>query len=196
MKKLYNEYINYCLIGVVSFIALLFLPMVGSEAGLQVKLPDTAAGWIVFVLTKIIVATINVLIFHCFVQQGKVNVQDNERYKEAVNILDKCAVKQLTFISPEEFYHKEYGKKGVMIAITSILSAFGLAQAVLTWDHLTFLTYLFTIIMGLIFGVLEMTKVETYLTTEFWKYAKNVEELTALKEQIELKETNNGNNII
>lgn len=179
-KDFYDKYINYILIGVVSFIALIFLPFIGSEAGLKISLPDTTAGWIVFILTKLIVAVINVLIFHCFVQQAEVRVKDNEKYKEACQILDKIKLKEIVYLSPQEFYRKEYGKKGVMIAITSVLSAFGLAQAVLTWDGLTFLTYLFTIILGLIFGILEMAKVESYLTIDFWHYAKRAQELQIL----------------
>lgn len=176
MKEYYDKYVNYGLIGIVSFIALIFLPFIGSEAGLKVTLPNSLAGWIVFIITKIIVAAINVLIFHCFVQQAEVNVKGNERYLEASKILDTLKIKEVIYLSPKEFYHREYGKKGIMIAITSILSAFGLAQAVLTWDALTFLTYLFTIVMGVIFGILEMAKVERYLTNEFWHYAKKVED--------------------
>jgi len=47
-----------------------------------------------------------------------------------------------------------------------------LVQAVLTWDALTFLTYLFTILMGIVFGVLEMAKVESYLTNDLLMYAR------------------------
>ena len=194
-KELYDKYINYCVIGIVSLVALLFLPFLGSEVGLQVQLPTTTAGWIVFVFTKVIVAVINVLIFHCFVEQGKLNVKDNARYIESLQIIDKAKTQQKVFISPEEFYRKEYGKKGFTITVTSMLSAFGLAQAVLTWDALTFLTYLFTVLMGLIFGILEMAKVEGYLTTDLWYYAKNLEQLQELKQR-ELqteKETTDGN---
>ena len=188
-KESYDKYVNYFVIGIVSLVALFFLPFLGSEVGLQIVLPNTAAGWIVFALTKIVVAVINVLIFHCFIEQGKVNVKDNPRYKESLQIIDKAKTQQKVFISPEEFYRKEYGKKGFTITVTSMLSAFGLAQAVLMWDALTFLTYLFTILMGLIFGILEMAKVEGYLTTDLWYYAKNLEQ-QQLKQAEEKKDGN------
>jgi hypothetical protein len=195
-KEFYDKYINYFVIGLVSLVALFFLPFLGSEVGLQVVLPNTVAGWIVFAFTKIVVAVINVLIFHCFIEQGKLNVKDNERYQEAAHLLDLLNADKVTFISPDEFYRKEYGKKGITLAVTSILSAFGLAQAILTWDALTFLTYLFTILMGLIFGILEMAKVEGYLTTDFWYYAKHKTKIMKaaqeLKEQRE-KELTDGN---
>lgn len=191
-REFYDKYINYFVIGLVSLVALFFLPFLGSEVGLQIVLPNTPAGWIVFALTKVVVAVINVLIFHCFIEQGKLNVKDNERYQEAARILDMLNADKIAFISPDEFYRKEYGKKGITLAVTSIMSAFGLAQAILTWDALTFLTYLFTILMGLIFGILEMAKVEGYLTTDFWYYAKNRAKLKELKEQTE-KELTDGN---
>ena len=191
-KDLYDKYLNYVLIGLTSLVSLFFLPFLGSHVGLQIVLPDTTAGWIVFAFTKILVAGINVLIFHCFIEQGKLRSKNNPRYQEAVKILDVFKVKQKTLVSPEVFFKKEYTHKGISIAITSMLSAFGLAQAVLTWDALTFLTYLFTILMGLVFGLLEMVKVESYLTTDFWYYAKNIE----LKTKIEMEgEKNNVNNI-
>ena len=56
----------YIVVGVVSFISLVFLPMIGSTIGLGWNIPDTEVGWIIWVGSKIIVATLNVLIFHCF----------------------------------------------------------------------------------------------------------------------------------
>lgn len=174
-KDLYDRYINYAVIGLTSLISLFFLPFLGSQVGLEIVIPYTTAGWIVFVMTKLLIAVINVLIFHCFIEQAKLRVKDNVRYVEAMRILDLTRDKQRIYVSPEEFFRNEYSRKGLTIAITSALSAFGLAQAVLTWDALTFLTYLFTILMGLIFGVLEMAKVESYLTSDFWHYAKKIE---------------------
>lgn len=50
------------------------------------------------------------------------------------------------------------------------------------------LTYLFTIIMGLIFGILQMKRAEEYWTDEFWKYAKMIEEQNG-KIQEEIKKS-------
>ena len=65
MDKL-KQWLYYFIIGIVSMIALCFLPMIGSDIGLAWNLPDTQIGWIVWVTIKTIVAVLNVLIFHCF----------------------------------------------------------------------------------------------------------------------------------
>ena len=49
-----------------------------------------------------------------------------------------------------------------------------LTQAILSFDWMSMLTYLFTIVMGLIFGVLQMKTAEEYWTNEFWQYAQQV----------------------
>lgn len=167
--KLYTYYI---IIGIVSLIALLFLPMVGSSVGLEMRLPDTLVGWIVYCITKLIVAALNVIIFYCFMQQAKVNVKDNEKYKKANDILEVIEErKDRAPRSPKEWTRKQYSGKGITIFVTTILAAVSLTQAILTFDYITMLTYLFTIIMGLIFGILQMKNAEIYWTTEFYEYA-------------------------
>lgn len=181
--KLYTYYI---IIGIVSLIALLFLPMVGSSVGLEMRLPDTLVGWIVYCVTKLIVAALNVIIFYCFMQQAKVNVKDNEKYKKANDILEVIEErKDRAPRSPKEWTRKQYGGKGITIFVTTILAAVSLTQAILTFDYITMLTYLFTIIMGLIFGILQMKNAEIYWTTEFYEYAlkaKKEEEKCLLSE--------------
>lgn len=185
LKQHLSRYLNYWIIGIVSFLALFFLPFIGSSAGLAFVLPTTTAGWIVYCGTKIIVAAINVLIFHCFFQQSRVNISDNPRYKEALTILDRLKVKEQTFRSPEQYTRSTYLTKGTSIFITTILGAFSLTQAILVFDLIMFLTYLFTIIMGVIFGVLSMKNAEIYWTEEMWHYAKKKEKEIAEKQKEE-----------
>lgn len=185
LKQHLSRYLNYWIIGIVSFLALFFLPFIGSSAGLAFVLPTTTAGWIVYCGTKIIVAAINVLIFHCFFQQSRVNVLDHPRYKEALTILDRLKVKEQTFRSPEQYTRSTYLTKGTSIFITTILGAFSLTQAILIFDLIMFLTYLFTIIMGVIFGILSMKNAEIYWTEEMWHYAKKKEKEIAEKQKEE-----------
>ena len=165
----------YAIIGVISLIALFFLPMIGSEAGLEWNIPTTTVGWIVYIVSKLLVATINILIFHCFVQQGKVNIRNHPKYIEANEILVNVKLKEDCPRSPAEYNHTIYGKKSVAIFVTTLLSAIGLTQAVLTFDWISMLTYFFTILMGLVFGIIQMNDTEQYWTEEYWRYAKKIE---------------------
>lgn len=166
-----SQYSNYIIIAVASIISVFFFPFIGSELGLALTLPNTVAGWIVYVGTKLWVAAINILIFHCFVSQARINIKENKRYLEAEELMlsTNAAAKPL---SPQQFFIREYGVKGSSVFIISVLSAFSLAQAVLTFDLLMMLSYLFTIIMGLIAGFIEMKKVEEYWTIDYLNYAK------------------------
>lgn len=108
-------------------------------------------------------------------QQAKVNVKNDPKYIEAKTILGKMKRKNYTPRTPEKWVRAQYGKKGTMIFITTALATVALTQAILTFDWVSMLTYLFTIIMGLIFGVLQMKSAEVYWTEEFWDYAKMIE---------------------
>lgn len=168
-------YMYYIIIGVISFVTLVFLPMIGTDVGLGWAVPTTATGWLVWIATKLIVSAINVLIFHSFICQGKLNIKDDERYKEALKILGMVREKKYVPRSPKKFLGQEYGRKGVTIFLITALSTVALTQAILTFDWISMLTYLFTIIMGIVFGVLEMKRVEDFWTGEFYDYAKDVE---------------------
>lgn len=195
LRKHLDQYLNYWVIGIVSVIALFFLPFLGSAVGLALVLPNTAAGWIVYIAGKIIVAVLNVLIFHCFFQQAKINVRDNANYVEALTILDKYRIKEQIYRSPEEFTRKSYITKGTLTFVFSVLGAFSLGQAILTFDAIVFLSYLFTIVMGIIAGVIQMKNNEIYWTCEMWHYAKKLEKEELEKEEALKQEaaTNNDN---
>ena len=179
-SKLYakwEQWLYYIIIGCVSFVSLVFLPMLGSSATLAWNLPTTVAGWFVYIISKLLVAGLNILIFHCFILQAKIIVQDDPKYVEANKILDKMSPGHTERISgPEEYFRDVYGKKGIAVFATSLLSAVGLTQAVLTFDWVSMLTYFFTIFMGLIFGILQMKRTEIFWTVHYYRYALQVQE--------------------
>lgn len=168
---------NYIIIGVVSLFFLFFLPMIGSTVGLDFVFPDTPAGWVVYVVSKLMVSALNLIIFHCFTLQGKVNAKDNPNYLAANDILSRTTPdKAVRPRSPKQYMAEAYGKKGTAVFFATLVAAIGLTQAVLTFDWVSMLTYLFTIVMGIIFGIFQMNKVELFWTEEYLQYAKMIEE--------------------
>ena len=150
--------------------------MIGSTVGLEWALPNTLVGWIVYVVSKLLVAGLNIVIFHCFILQAKVNVQENKQYIKACEIMRSIRdEKELSPRSPSQYLKGLYGRKGTSIFISSIIAAVGLTQAVLTFDWISMLTYFFTILMGIIFGILQMNQTELYWTEEYLSYATAVE---------------------
>lgn len=173
----YKLYKYYVMIALLSLIAVFFLPMLGSDPTAGFNFPTTAVGWVVYVTTKIFVAIINMLLFHCFMCQGKLNIKDNPYYLEACEILRKYGyyTDSNDPRSPEVWLNGEYRQKGTMTTITSILSAVVLTQAILVFDWVSMLTYLATIVFGIIFGLFQQDAAETYWTEEFWFFAKKIE---------------------
>lgn len=176
-----RQSLYYVLIGVISLVALIFFPMLGSTIGLAWQLPTTVPGWIVWVGTKVLVAIVNILIYHCFIQQGKLNVKDNKNYIEANRILQTFKDKTYVPRSPSKFLTQQYGSKSVGLFVATALSLVAFSQAILTFDYIAMLTYLMTLVMGVVFGVIEMKSVEVYWTEEFYDYAKKVEQEHAIE---------------
>ena len=169
----FKSIMYYLIIGVISILSTTFLPMVGSEIGLSFNLPNTIPGWIVWSASRLAVALLNIVLFTCFMKQAKVNVRKDKRYLEAQNILDEVEKqKVLKPKSPKQWERGQYLSKGMTIFISSILSAIGFSQAILMFDLMAFLSYSFTIIMGCVFGFMQMNKAEEYYTSEYLAYAR------------------------
>lgn len=187
-KKKVDLWLYYILIGVITFVALVFLPFFGSEVGMAFKFPNTTAGWIVYIVQQLLMAIVNVLIFHSFVCQSYINVKDNENYIKARDIFHSLDDTEYIPMTLQQFNRKEYGTKAIWIAIGTLLGGFALTQAILSYDYIRALAYLFTIIMGIVFGIFEMKKYETYLTYEYLLsalYYQRKQEEKALEEERE-----------
>ena len=175
MKHNWRLYQNYIIIAILSFISVFFLPMLGSSLGIGFNIPNTIPGWIVWVLTKMCVVVVNILIFDQFVKQAKVNVRDNEQFKKAEEILNNIKEEAEEIKPAKEYIAVLYRKKGISLFITSVLSIFGLTNAILTFDWVSMLTYIFTILMALVFGWITMNEVEEIWTDKHYKYALKVQ---------------------
>ena len=171
MKFDIQKYLYYGIIGITSLICVVFIPMIGTDPMLELKLPQTTTGWVVYITTRTVVAIINVILFHCFMEQAKVNVKDNENFKKANEILSETKEKEYVPRSRKQWLRKQYFGKGLSIFVCTMFSAFAFTQAFLTFDYMSALTYLFTIIMGIIFGILQMKSAESYWTIEYYDYA-------------------------
>lgn len=185
-----KNYLYYLLIGIISILVLIFMPMLGSNIDGGFNLPQNGAEWSVFILTKLIIAILNIMIFYCFMQQAKINVKENEKYKLALDIVGKAKNKQKAPRSPSKWNAQQYGGKATSIFITSLASTIVFTQAILSYDWVSLLTYIFVLVIGVIFGILQMKDAETYWTTEFYQYALSIqnEEQQAESKDI-LKET-------
>lgn len=164
--------------------------MLGSTVGLAFAFPTTAAGWIVWVVSKLAVVTINMLLFDQFIKQAKINIKDDPQYLEACRILNTLNPEgEEEILEPDVFLSKLYRTKGTKVTLTSALSVVALSNAILTFNWVTMLTYLFTVAMGIIYGFITMATVEDYWTDDYYKLAlRKQAKATQISEEIK-----NGN---
>lgn len=123
---------------------------------------------------KLLISAINIIIFYSFLQQAKINVKDDKNYLLALETLKEAnQYKKLQPRSPKRYFGVLWGTKGATLFVSSILSSIVLAQAILDFDLASFLSYLFTVFMAVIFGYLQMRATESYWTNEFLEYAND-----------------------
>lgn len=167
-----KQYLYYIIIAILSIAFTVFLPMVGSEGQITANFPNSVTGWIIWSIVKLCTAILNVVIFYCFMEQAMLNISKNELYIEANKLLSKTkSVKKRIPRSPVQYKKLEYTKKALTIFLFTALALVGLENMVLRWKLEVFLTYIFTIVFGLIFGILQMKKAEIYWTVEYNEYA-------------------------
>lgn len=194
IKEKVKRYLYYVIIGLVSVVFVVFLPFVGSEGDFVSRFPTSAIGWVIWTITNVTTAILNVVIYILFTRQAELNVKENPKYVEAKQLLDQVEeIKKKNPRSPKEYHKKQYSTKGTITFVTTFSSLIGLSNAILRWDYTIFLVYLATIVMGIIFGLIQMKKTELYWIDEFPQYARYMynkqEEDRKLKEAEELKKS-------
>lgn len=185
-----RQYLYYILVGVISFLALAFLPMLGSSQDISWGLPQTSAAWAVWIVSRVAASVLNVLIYHCFIRQGELNTRQNEDRQKAEKMLNKLDKnKEKKPIGPAKFLARQYIRKVPMIAASTFLSLLAFGPALLMFDFVVLIVYLFSVIISIVFGILEMKHVEEYYTVGLLEYAEwrvkneeNMEEICRLKQ--------------
>lgn len=164
----------YLIIAVVSFASVSFLPFIGSTLSGDIVWPKTRMEWAIWIIARLLVSIINIVIFHSFLQQAKVNVKEDKNYLLAIETLAKVNKhKNLKPRSPKRYFGNIWGTKGLSLFVSSIASSVVLAEAMLSFELNVFLSYVFTIFMAIIFGYLQMRSSEDYWTSEFLAYAND-----------------------
>lgn len=160
----FKDVVYYIIIAVISFASVAFLPFIGSAIAGTFMWPQGGLEWAIWITGKLLVSIINVLIFYSFLSQGKVNIKNDRRYLEALEILGRVQQhqKRLKPRSPGKYFGKVWASKGTTLFITSALSAMVLAEALLVFDLAVFLAYVFTVLLAIVFGFLQMLQTEEY----------------------------------
>ena len=195
-KKRFKDLSGYFLVGIDSLLSVVVVPLLGTDFGTTIVIPNTWGGLAIWLCTRFTVVVVNLLIFDAFIKQAKINVKDDERYKSAVLKLN--TIKEEAGIiprSPEKFNKQQWRKKGTSLGISSILSSFLLTECIVNFDLTNFLTYLFTIGGAVAFGYLTMMNNEDYWTTEFPIYVDILYDKISDKMSLSCSDLNKNYNV-
>lgn len=188
-REAFKQYKNYGIIIVLTLITVTIFPLLGTSVGMEARYPNTVIGWIVWAVIKIALCVDNIFIFQAFVDQAELNVQYEPRYIEAREIVRKYRIGKYNPMSPEERKKKMLSKKVIITILTSLISV-ALTEALLKYNFADLIAYTISMIMAVVFGILNMADQEKYWVEEFYDYAitiKEEEEAKEKKKQAEIK---------
>lgn len=171
IKETLRNNLYYVIIAVLSLGVLVVFPFLRSDINAGWAFPTTKAGWFLFWFEKISVTGINLTIFTAFKKQGKLNIIEHPKYKEAVELMNKVKTKVYKPLSPAQYQLRSYGKKGTTLIITTMASLVAITRMLLKFDYLALISYAVTIVMGVIFGIFAMKSDEVYWTNDYYFYA-------------------------
>lgn len=166
-----KQNVYYLLIFSVSLIAAGVLPFFESTMTGKWNAPTSPWGWVLYVSSKLITATLNLLIFHAFMQQAKLNVRNDPNYIRAREILAPLHRRQYVPKSPHKWNTEQYSKKGVTIFVSSLLALITIGDMILRFSWPTFIATIITVVIGIVVGVMQMMSAMDYWTNEFLDYA-------------------------
>ena len=174
MKTFREKYLYYALIVGLTIISIVFLPLLGLDQNGEInfKFPQTILAWIIWVIGKGAIIIVNCLIFHFFVLQGKDNIKDDEDYIKGMKELNMYRDEEYIPKSPFVLERGAYLKKGGTVLLSTAMSLFALPSLFLQFSLTNFLSTLFSIVMALAFGFMQMRETETRWTKDLISYVE------------------------
>lgn len=201
IREFRERYIYYALIVLLTLVGIIFLPLIGLDVNGEINFnfPATAMAWVIWGVGKGAICVVNCLIFHFFVLQGKDNIKDDIRYKEGLEALNKYREQENKPKSPWKLEREAYLKKGGTVLLSTALSLFALPSLVLQFSLINFLSVLFSMVMAISFGIMQMRETEKRWTEDLKEYAEYVrthehESETVLNNDKQIKGVLNNDN--
>lgn len=183
VRRVLNDSAYYIIIGLISmlsiFIPPLFMGCLSSDIGLA--FPKTVEGWILYLVMNISTAIANISLLILFKLQAKKNARNNDNFKKANEILNRLAGRKEVFIprSPARMDTMDYTKKVIAIVVSTFTASITLTSLILSFDWMTLLSCLVSIIITLCISWITMINNELYWTEEYLLYAQMVEKKQA-----------------
>ncbi|MBR2493788.1 MAG: hypothetical protein IKB64_10100 [Paludibacteraceae bacterium] len=175
-----NDSAYFIIIGLISlltvFIPPLFMGCLSSDIGLA--FPKTLEGWILWLVLNLSTAIANISLLVLFKLQAKKNARKHPNFIKANDILNKLAGVKEVFIprSPNKMNAQDYSVKMIAVVVSTLTASITLTSLILSFDWMTLLSCLVSIIITLCISWVTMLNNEVYWTEEYLLYAEMVKE--------------------
>lgn len=148
-------------IALASLLVLIFVPMIGSNASIESIIPTEPTEAFLYWTIKALTVALNLAIFAAFRAEAKVQIKDHPNFVLANQLLAKVT-KPTKPLSPRQFTAKQWITKGLTLALSTAVTSMALTNIVLYYDWVTAVSCLITIIIAVIFGLMNMSSEEVY----------------------------------
>ena len=178
IRRALNDSAYFIIIGLISmlsiFIPPLFMGCLSSDIGLA--FPKTIEGWILYIIMNTSTAIANISLLVLFKLQAKKNARKDPNYIKANEILNKLAGRKEVWVprSPAKMNAGDYTRKILAIIISTFTASITLTSLILSFDWMTLLSCLISIIITLCVSWITMINNEIYWTEEYILYAEMV----------------------
>lgn len=191
IRKTLNDSAYFIIIGLISLLAVfippLFMGCLSSDIGLA--FPKSMEGWILYIIMNASTAIANISLLVLFKLQAKKNAHNNENFKRANEILNKLAGKKEIWVprSPARMDAGDYTRKILAIIVSTFTASITLTSLILSFDWMTLLSCLVSIIITLCISWITMINNEIYWTEEYVLYAEMIEKREQEKAKLNKK---------
>lgn len=194
IRKTINDSAYFIIIGLISLLAVfippLFMGCLSSDIGLA--FPKTLEGWILYIIMNASTAIANISLLILFKLQAKKNARKDPNYIRANEILNRLAGTKEIWIprSPAKMNAGDYTKKIIAIVISTFTASITLTSLILSFDWMTLLSCLVSIIITLCISWITMINNEIYWTEEYILYAEMTEKKQEEKAKLDMETQN------
>lgn len=191
IRKTLNDSAYFIIIGLISLLAIfippLFMGCLSSDIGLA--FPKSMEGWILYAIMNGSTAIANISLLVLFKLQAKKNARNNDNFKKANEILNRLAGKKEIWVprSPAKMDAGDYTKKIMAIVVSTFTASITLTSLILSFDWMTLLSCLVSIIITLCISWITMLNNEIYWTEEYVLYAEMVEKQEKEKAKLNIE---------
>jgi len=194
IRKTINDSAYFIIIGLISLLAVfippLFMGCLSSDIGLA--FPKTLEGWILYGIMNASTAIANISLLVLFKLQAKKNARKDPNYIRANEILNRLAGTKEIWVprSPAKMNAGDYTRKVVAIVVSTFTASITLTSLILSFDWMTLLSCLVSIIITLCISWITMINNEIYWTEEYILYAEMLEKKQEEKAKLDMETQN------